>query len=78
MELNQEKFVTNYVKNMKTLYTHLEKRDKETKIMKIKHSDHVTDMQSQHAEEMETMKANHDRKRSSMQAAKLLDDHKSR
>ena len=36
MELNQENFVTNYVKVMRTSYTHLEKRDKEMEIMKIK------------------------------------------
>ena len=29
MEPNQEKFVTDYVRDMRTLYTHLEKRDKE-------------------------------------------------
>jgi len=46
MELNQEKFVTDYVKDMRTLYTHLEKRDKEMEIMKVKHSDHVTNMQN--------------------------------
>ena len=41
-------------------------------IMKIKHSDHITDMQSQHAKEMETMKANHDREIISMQSKLLV------
>ena len=74
MELNQEKIITDYVKDMRTSYTQLEKRDEEMEVMKIKHSDHVAtivekctqkmddmriDMQSQHAKEMETMEINH-------------------
>lgn len=64
MEINQ----TNYANDMRTLCTCLEKRDKEMEIMKIKHFDHVTDMQSQHAKEIETMKANHDREINFMQS----------
>ena len=55
MELNQEKFVTDYVKDMRTLYTHLEKRDKEMENLEKRDK------------EMETMKANHDREINSMQ-----------
>jgi len=53
---------------MRTLYTYLEKCDKEMEIMKIKHSNHVTDMKSQHAKEIETMKANHDKEINFMQS----------
>ena len=36
--------------------------------MKIKHSDHITDMQSQHSKKIETMKANHDTEINFMQS----------
>lgn len=59
---------TNYANDVRTLCTHLEKRNKEMEIMKIKHSDYITNMQNQHAKEIEAMKANHDTKISFMQS----------
>lgn len=64
MEINQ----TNYANDVRTLCAHLEKRNKEMEIMKIKHFDHITDMQNQHAKEIEAMKTNHDTKISFMQS----------
>lgn len=53
MEINQ----TNYANDVRTLCTHLEKRNKEMQIM-----------QNQHAKEIEAMKTNHDTEISFMQS----------
>jgi len=64
MDINQ----INYANDVRTLCTHLEKCNKEMEIMKIKHSDYITDMQNQHANEIEAMKTNHDTEISFMQS----------
>lgn len=56
MELNQEKIITDYIKDMRTLYTQLEKRDEEMESMKIKHSNHVATIVEKCAQNMEAMR----------------------
>jgi len=46
MDINQEKFATDYVKDMRTLYTHMEKRDKEMETMKANHDKEINSMQN--------------------------------
>ena len=83
MELNQEKTVTDYVKDMRTLYIQLEKHDEEMEIMKIEHSDHIATVVENCAQnmedkrkqkEIETMKDNHGREIDSMQSKLLTMD----
>ena len=72
MELNQEKSITDYVKDMRTLYTHLEKRDKEMETMKANHDREINFMQSKLSgleENMKIMELNHSNQVTAMKAS---------
>ena len=56
VELNQEKFIADYTKDMRTLYTQIEKCDEEIEIMKINHSDHIATIVEKCAQKMEAMR----------------------
>lgn len=55
MELNQEILIADYAKDMKTLYTKLEKWDEVIEIMKINHFDHIATVVEKCAQKMEAM-----------------------
>jgi len=84
MEINQ----TNYVNDVRTLCTHLEKRNREMEIMQNQHTKEIEAMKINHDtkfffmqsklsgldENMATMKSNHDREINSMQNKLLTMD----
>jgi len=80
MEINQEKFVIDYVNDMRTLYTYLQKKDKEMETMKANHdgeinyvqnklltmNEEMTIMTFDYSNQLATMQANHKKEINSM------------